>query len=84
LLMPSRHLSPHPNNLLRLSDRVAWHICESRPSAEQPKTADALTTGGRRQRRALAWVTHGSFCVLTVVFYDFAMVSSQKLESILP
>ncbi len=82
--MPSRHLSPHPNNSLRLSDRAAWHTCGLQPSTEQPKTADTLTTGGRKQRRALAWVTHGSCCVLTVVFYDFAMVSGQKLESILP
>jgi len=82
--MPSRHLSPHLNNLLRLSDRVVWHICESRPFAEQPKTAVALTTGARSQRRPLAWVTHGSCCVLTVAFYDFVMVSGQKRESILP
>jgi hypothetical protein len=73
--MPSRHLSPHLNNSLRLSDRVAWHICKSRPSAEQPKTADALTTGARSQRRALALVAHGSCYVLTVEFYDFVMVS---------
>jgi len=82
--MPSRRLSPHPHNSLRFSDHAAWHICESRPSAEQPKTADALTTGARRRRHALALVAHGSCCVLTVVFYDFAMVSGQKLESILP
>jgi hypothetical protein len=82
--MPSSHLSPHPNNLLRLTDRDAWHFCESRPSAEQPKIADALTTGARMRRHALALVAHGSCCVLTVVFYDFAMVSGQKLESILP
>ena len=44
----------------------------------------SLTTGGHKQRRALAWVTHGSCFVLTVVFYDFAIVSGQKLESILP
>jgi hypothetical protein len=82
--MPSRHLSPHPNNSLRFSDRAAWHASGSQPSAAQSKTADALTTGGHKQRRALAWVTHGSCFVLTVVFYDFAIVSGQKLESILP
>jgi hypothetical protein len=81
--MPSRHLSPHPNNSLRFSDRAAWHICESRPFAEQPKTAVALTTGARSQRRALALVAHGSCCVLTVEFYDFVIVPGQKLESIL-
>jgi hypothetical protein len=55
LLMPSRHLSPHPNNSLRFSDRAAWHACGSQTSAGQSKIADALTTGGRKQRRALAW-----------------------------
>ena len=84
LLMPSRHLSPHPNNSLRLSVRAAWHTCGSQPSAGQSKFADVLTTGVRRRRQALVVVPHDSCCVLTLAFYDFVMVSGQKLESILP